>query len=250
MDTEGIMQRYGLIGQSLNHSFSKSYFSQKFLDLQIEADYQNLEFNNIEEVVEELGRFRFDGFNVTIPYKEKIIPFLNEIDKVSSQIGAVNTVKKINGQWKGFNTDVYGFKQMIKPFFESHHERAVILGTGGASKAVEYVLEELGCDVIFISRNPKLNNHFSYAEVNEQMLRSCPIIINTTPVGSFPNVSQQINIPYQFLDSRNLLIDLVYNPKETLFLKQGRINGANTVNGLTMLHQQAEKSWEIWQSYS
>ena len=242
------MQRFGLIGQSLSHSFSQKYFTDKFRRLDIECEYLNVECASIQEVKELLKKQSFDGFNVTIPYKESIIPFLDELDDISKIVGAVNTVKLEKGNWKGYNTDVFGFKQMIKPFFESHHERAIILGTGGASKAVEYVLKGLGCDPIFISRNPKSNHHFRYADINGLMLKSCPVIVNTTPVGAFPNQEEAIDIPYEHLSEKNLLIDLVYNPEQTLFLKYGKQNGAVTINGLTMLHQQAEKAWEIWQS--
>ena len=142
----------------------------------------------------------------------------------------------------------FGFKQMIKPFFKSHHERAIILGTGGASKAVKYVLEDLGSNVIFISRTPQSNNEFGYEDMNEIMLNSCFILINTTPVGTYPNVTEELPIPYQFLTPKHLVIDLIYNPEETVLLRNAKQQGAWTLNGQTMLHQQAEKSWEIWNS--
>jgi len=151
-----------------------------------------------------------------------------------------------NGKTKGYNTDAYGFKQMIKPFFKAHHERAIILGTGGASKAIAYVLEELGCSPIYISRYPNAENQFAYEEINKNMIEACPLIVNTTPIGMFPNENEEIDFPTQFLTEKNLVIDLIYNPKETIFLKKSKAKKSWTLNGLTMLHQQAERSWLIW----
>lgn len=189
-----------------------------------------------------------DGFNVTVPYKESIIPFLDDLDETSKKINSVNCVKKINGKWIGFNTDAFGFKQCIKPFLESHHERALILGTGGAAKAVEFVLNELGIAVFFLSRNPKNENQFGYSEVNQQMIKSCGVIIHTTPVGMFPRVNECVEFPFEFLTESHLLVDLIYNPNETEFLKRAKSMGASAINGETMLFQQAEKTWEIWNS--
>jgi shikimate dehydrogenase len=242
------MPAYGLIGKTLSHSFSKKYFADKFNRLQLSNTYENFECDSIADVKSLLEETNVVGFNVTAPYKAAIMPFLDGIDEAALKIGAVNTLLKKDGKWKGYNTDVYGFKQLIKPFFESHHERAIIIGSGGAAKSVAYVLEALGCEPIFISRQPKDNNQFSYQDINKIMISSCPIIVNTTPVGTFPNVKDAVDIPYNFLGSRNLVIDLVYNPVESEFLKRSRSQGATVVNGLTMLHQQAEKSWEIWQS--
>lgn len=240
------MAKFGLIGQSLSHSFSRQYFTEKFKDKGLSHSYDNYECGNIGDVANLLKDTDVSGFNVTIPYKSAIIPFLNEVDEVALSVGAVNTIVNKGGKLSGYNTDVFGFKQMIKPFFESHHERAIIIGTGGASKAVQYVLEALGSEVIFISRNPKGDNQFGYADMNELMLKACPIVINTTPVGTFPDVDDLVDLPYQFLTSRHLVIDLIYNPTETAFLKQAKAEGATVINGLTMLQQQAEKAWEIW----
>lgn len=242
------MQQFGLIGQTLGHSFSEKYFTDKFSSLGSNATYRNFECKDIDAVKALLESRHMSGFNVTIPYKESIIPLLDGIDSVAAQIGAVNVVTNENGKWIGYNTDVFGFKQMIKPFFESHHERAIILGTGGASKSVQFVLEELGCNVIFISRTPSNSNAFSYDDMNEVMMKSCPVIVNATPIGMFPNEKERVDIPYPYLTERHLVIDLVYNPKETEFLKVAKQYGASAINGLTMLHQQAEKAWEIWQS--
>ncbi len=237
---------FGLVGKSLTHSFSKDYFTTKFQNESIDAEYLNFEIESIESISNVLKTNHLKGLNVTIPYKESIIPFLDEIDDVSKEIGAVNTIKIENGKTKGFNTDVFGFKQMIKPFFKSHHERAIILGTGGASKAVAYVLKNLGCEPIFISRHPQADNEFIYEDINQIMIESCPIIVNTTPIGMFPNNNQKPNVPTEYLTERNLVIDLIYNPEETLLLKEAKQKGTWTLNGLTMLHQQAEKSWDIW----
>ena len=239
---------YGLIGQSLNHSFSKKYFTDKFFKLGIKNTYHNFECQSIDDVKTLLADTKVKGFNVTIPYKETIIPLLHRVDENARTIGAVNTIVKEDGKWVGYNTDAFGFRQMIKPFFESHHERAIILGTGGASKAVQFVLEELGCQVIFISRQPKGSIEFSYDDMNELMLKACPVIVNTTPIGTFPYANQAVDIPYRFITSKHLVIDLLYNPSETLFLKEAKKHGATVLNGLTMLQQQAERSWEIWQS--
>lgn len=237
---------YGLIGKKLNHSFSQGYFTDKFNSLGIDATYNNYELETIAEVKDLFKTEGLIGLNVTIPYKKTIIPFLDEIDEVAKKIGAVNTVVIKDGKTKGYNTDAYGFQQMIKPFFKSHHERSIILGTGGASQAIAYVLEKLGCTPIFISRYPEAEDQFAYEEVNQNMIEACPLIVNTTPVGMFPNETEEIDFPTKYINKNNLVIDLIYNPKETILLKKARENGAWTLNGLTMLHQQAERSWEIW----
>jgi shikimate dehydrogenase len=239
-------KQYGLIGKSLKHSFSKSYFNKKFKDLDIIANYENFELSQIEDFSNLISTKQFAGLNVTIPYKETIIPFLDEVDSLALEVGAVNTIQFKNGKTIGYNTDVYGFKQMIKPFFKSHHERAIILGTGGASKAVAFVLNELGCEPIYISRHPNKDHQFNYDEINDIMIQSCPIIINTTPVGMYPNISEMPKIPTEYLSEKNLVIDLIYNPAETELLKKAKEKKAWTLNGLTMLQQQAEKAWQIW----
>ena len=237
---------YGLVGKSLNHSFSKAYFTNKFKKEQIDAEYRNFELGSINEIKDVFTIKNLKGLNVTIPYKSAIIPFLDEIDDVAQSIGAVNTVSFKNGKTIGSNTDAFGFQQMIKPFFKSHHERAIILGTGGASKAIAYVLESLGCTPIFISRYPNTENQFAYEEINKTMIDACPLIVNTTPRGMYPNVNETPDFPTQFLNDKNLVIDLIYNPEETIFLQKAKAQGAWTLNGITMLHQQAEKSWAIW----
>lgn len=237
-------RKFGLIGKTLSHSFSQGYFTDKFQKNNIEASYENLEIDSIEEV-KNLFSQGFTGFNVTIPYKEAIIPFLDELSPEASAVGSVNTIS-VTDKIRGHNTDTFGFRQMIKPFFKSHHERALILGTGGAAKAVSYILEQLGVSVIYVSRNPQGDNQFSYDEINENMIAFNGIIVNTTPIGMYPRNEEIVNIPYEHISEKHLVIDLIYNPEETLFLSRAREQGAWTLNGLTMLHQQAEKAWGIW----
>ena len=241
------MKTYGLIGKSLSHSFSKKYFTEKF-DNQglIDSEYINIEIETIEEFVEKVKELNPQGLNVTIPYKKAILPLLDDLDEVAKEIGAVNTIVFKNGKLKGYNTDAFGFHQSIKPFFKSHHERALILGTGGASKAVEYVLKQYGVDVMFASRNDSKDNVLNWNDINENAIKHHLLIINCTPLGMFPNIASKPVIPYSALTERHLLVDLVYNPDETLFLKLGKENGAKVINGLTMLQQQAEKSWRLW----
>lgn len=241
-------KKYGLIGKKLSHSFSKSFFEKKFQNINIDGIYENFELETISEITNVFDTPHLVGLNVTIPYKEAVIPFLDELDESAKVVHAVNCIHLKNGKRIGYNTDVFGFRQMIKPFLESHHERALILGKGGAAKAVAHVLRELGLAVFFVTRNPKDEHDFSYDDVNEAMIRSCGIIVNTTPVGMFPDVEHAPVIPYEFLSDKNLVVDLIYNPKETLFMKKAKSFGANAINGETMLHQQAEKSWEIWNS--
>lgn len=236
---------YGLIGKSLSHSFSKQYFEKKFEKLQLNAVYDNYELRDIG-MFDELVKNQPNGLNVTIPYKEQIIPFLDDLSREAEEIRAVNTIQFINGRKIGHNTDAFGFHQLIKPFFKSRHERAVILGTGGASKAVEYVLTKLGCDVIFLSRNPTKPDEFAYEEAGELMFRSHKLIVNTTPLGTYPNIHEIPPIPTQFFNTDHLVVDLIYNPEKTQLLKEASLKGATVLNGLTMLEQQAEKAWQIW----
>lgn len=239
------MKTYGLIGKSLGHSFSKSFFENYFREQSINARYENFELSTIEDV-EALFQNDLSGFNVTIPYKEAIIPFLDELSEEAHIIGAVNVVQLVNGRKLGHNTDAFGFHQSIKPFLTNRHERAIIFGTGGASKAVEFVLKKIGVDVIFISRNPQGPNQFHYDEVNNHMIQACKLLVNTTPVGTFPNVNDFLDIPYSFLSEEHLVVDLIYNPEKTKFLEYAELNGALILNGKSMLREQALKSWKIW----
>ncbi len=245
------MKQYGLIGKMLSHSFSKKYFEEKFKRENISAVYENFEIGDISQVEEIFSaQPNLFGLNVTIPYKEQIIPYLDEVDEQAQKIGAVNTIyiDKATGKKKGYNTDYYGFKQSLKPFLENQHQRALILGTGGASKAVAYVLNELGIITAFVSRNPTADNQLSYDDLNENLMQSFLLIVNTTPLGTFPNIDEKPAINYDAITPNHLLYDLVYNPAETAFLKEGKERGALTINGEQMLQLQAEKAWEIWGS--
>jgi shikimate dehydrogenase len=254
---------FGLIGYPLTHSFSKKYFTEKFEKEQIkDSDYRLFPIEHISQFPILLAKYAsLRGLNVTIPYKESVLPLLDELDPVAKAVGAVNCIKLVAGKGNqlatltGYNTDVYGFKQSIKPFLEQHHERALILGTGGASKAVAYVLNAIGIDCYFVTRNKEKNNLpkdstkvFSYDELNENILNAFKLIVNTTPVGMFPNINDSPAIPYEFVQDTHLLYDLVYNPTETEFLKKGKEKGATTINGLSMLHLQADEAWRIWNS--
>jgi len=252
---------FGLIGYPLSHSFSKKYFTEKFEKEHI----SNCEYNlyPIEQIDQFLKLIADQpllcGLNVTIPYKQSVIPFLDELDETAKAVGAVNCIKVEstelpksnfrNTKLIGYNTDVFGFRQSIKPFLETQHERALILGTGGASKAVHYVLKEIGIDCYFVTRNKTQDSGiktFSYSELNENVIKAFKLIINTSPVGMYPNVNEAPEIPYHFITPSHLLYDLVYNPLETEFLKRGRQQSASIVNGLSMLHQQAEEAWRLW----
>jgi shikimate dehydrogenase len=241
------MKQFGLIGKQLSHSFSPAFFTDFFQKQGIDAHYAAYELQEISDFPQLMKDHIFGGLNVTIPYKTDIIPFLDELDPLAAEIQAVNVIAIENGRTKGYNTDVYGFQQSIKPFLTFHHERALIFGTGGASKAVAHVFKSLGIDVIFVSQSPSnLSNHFTYADVNEHMLAACKVVVNCTPLGMFPDLDSALELPYSSLCEDHLLIDLVYNPVETLFMKQGRAHGATAMNGLSMLQHQALKSWEIW----
>jgi shikimate dehydrogenase len=248
------MPTIGLLGRSLEHSFSKSYFSKKFDDLGITNEwiYQNFEIPTIDELPNLLKKYSPIGFNVTIPYKESILPYLHKLDESAEMIGAVNTVRvnyTTEGSYEltGYNTDSFGFHQMIKPFLELHHERALILGAGGAAKAVNYVMKKYGIDTLHVVRNPTAGQ-LSFEQLNKYVIKHHLLIINCTPIGMYPNVNEYPELPYDTLTGKHLLIDLIYNPLETEFLKRGKQFGAGTLNGLTMLHQQAEKAWEIFQT--
>jgi shikimate dehydrogenase len=240
---------YGIIGKRLSHSFSRSYFEKKFSGLGIaDAVYLNFEIPAITEFPKVLSNHPdLLGLNVTNPYKEEVIPFLNELSEEAREIGAVNCIKITAGKAKGYNTDVYGFSQSIKPFLDTSHERVLVLGSGGAAKAVAYALRKIGVEVFFVSSSEKRGgNSFSYPELNEIIFRSFKLVVNATPLGMFPDVDSCPPIPYQFIGAEHLCYDLVYNPAETMFLKKCREQGARTMNGYSMLQLQAEKSWEIW----
>lgn len=242
------MKTYGLIGKSLGHSFSPGFFKSFFEDQGIEAQYKLIELDAIEHVRPILDG-AYHGLNVTIPYKEEIIPFLDELSPEAKAIGAVNTIVFSEGKAIGFNTDAFGFQQSIKPFLTFEHERALILGTGGSSKAVGYVLRNLGIQVNFLSRNEPSGQQFSYEQVNEAMLSACKLIVNCTPVGMFPAMDACPLPSFQGIRPSHLVVDLIYNPEETLLLKEAKSRGAATLNGLPMLKAQALKSWELWNQF-
>ncbi len=241
------MPRFGLIGKTLGHSFSKNYFEDKFQQEGLENTFENFELAEIAEIQTVFSISDLKGLSVTIPYKQAIIPYLDELSEEAAEIGAVNCISFQNGKKTGHNTDAFGFHQMIKPFLTNEHERAIILGTGGASKAVAYVLKKIGLNVIWVSRNPQ-NGQFSYDEINEHMLRACKVVVNCTPLGTFPDVDACVPFPFEYLTESHLCIDLIYNPEETKFLRESKLHGATTLNGLSMLKEQANKAWEIWNS--
>ncbi len=247
------MTSYGLIGKTLSHSFSKKYFTEKFLSEGLtDHRYDLFELESIEEVRELAKKPDLLGFNVTIPYKESIIPYLSKVEEKARNIGAVNVVKLVSGKMEGYNSDYYGFKESLVSWLpESRNNlKAIILGTGGASKAVSTALDDLQIPYIRVSRKRGEKDILKYDQVSRSVLNEYKIIINTTPVGMSPRVEFKPQLPYECITGAHFLYDLVYNPLETEFLKQGKSRGAQIKNGLEMLHLQAEKSWLIWHGHS
>ena len=246
------MKKYGLLGYPLGHSFSKNYFNQKFEAEKIDAEYLNFEIPDIKEIKSVIKENpELNGLNVTIPYKQQVIPYLDDLDDDARLIGAVNVIKFSKGLFgkvklKGYNSDIIGFKQSIEPLLKDHHRKALILGTGGASKAVFHGLKQLGIAATFVSRQSK-EYCITYEEITEKIMEQYHVIVNTTPLGMYPNVNACPNIPYELLTSDHLLYDLLYNPDETLFMQNGKVRGAVVKNGLEMLLLQAFAAWEIWQ---
>lgn len=244
------MNTYGLIGYPLGHSFSQRFFTQKFEEEQIEAQYLNFELEDLTTIKEVLKDKTIKGLNVTIPYKKDIFAYLDEVSDEAKAIGAVNVIKLIreNNQLKlvGYNSDIFGFKGSIRPLLKPFHQKALVLGTGGASNAIKVGLSQLGITTQSVSRT-KQDDTITYNEVTKEVLTEYNIIVNCTPLGTYPNIEGAPDIPYQHLSTQHLLYDLVYNPAETSFLRQGRVQGATTKNGLEMLYLQAIKAWEIWQ---
>ncbi|MEM9649416.1 MAG: shikimate dehydrogenase, partial [Bacteroidota bacterium] len=206
---------------------------------------ENFDLDTIAQLESLLAQNTLKGLNVTIPYKEQVIPFLSEIDEKAAEIGAVNTIKFTKNGLKGFNTDAYGFQQSLQPFLKPHHDRALILGTGGASKAIRFVLDQLGISNTFVSRYKK-EGRLAYVDLDEKVIGNHLLIINCTPLGTHPNVDDKPALPYQYLGDKHLLFDLIYNPEKTAFLKECELRGGSICNGLHMLELQAEKAWEIW----
>jgi len=241
---------FGLLGKNIEYSFSRGYFTKKFDKLGLENHkYVNFDLENIAEfpaLVKARGK-NLIGMNVTIPFKEEVIKYLDKLDKTAKKIGAVNTIKFTKrGNLKGYNSDIVGFEKSLLPLINYGHKRALILGTGGASKAIAYALKKNGIKFKFVSRNPMKKKEISYHDLTEKVLHKYQIIINSTPVGTSPNIDKYPDIPYQFLTKNHLLYDLIYNPEITAFLAKGRDKGADIKNGFEMLQLQAEESWNIW----
>jgi len=259
------MKKYGLIGYPLTHSFSKKYFTEKFLREGLDSyQYELYPLANLSDLPELINSIPdLCGLNVTVPHKIGVMFYLDKVDPAAKEIDAVNCIKIVNHQpveaffsgelssmqvrLEGYNTDAYAFEKSLKPLLKKHHHKALILGTGGASRAVAYVLEKLGISFKKVSRRA-IGKQLSYKNLTEEILNDYLLIINTSPVGTAPNIEECPDIPYEFLSSKSLLYDLVYNPAETEFLKRGKARGSGIKNGLEMLHLQAEKSWEIWNS--
>ena len=243
-------KQYGLIGYPLGHSFSSSFFAEKFMFEGIDAMYSNYEIATIDQLktILELNT-HLVGFNVTIPYKEQIIPLLAGISIEAKEIGAVNVVSvhRVDGKAAlfGYNSDVVGFNNSIKPLLKSTHTKALVLGTGGASKAIVYGLKKLGLETQLVSRS-KGENTITYEELDERLMNEYKVIVNCSPLGTYPNVDEAPVIPYELLTTEHLLYDLVYNPAETEFLKRGKMKGATIKNGAEMLELQALEAWRIW----
>lgn len=243
------MRKFGLIGLPLIQSFSKKYFTAKFENENIDAQYDLYE---LQDIAEFSGLTEIDnlcGLNVTIPYKEKVMKYLTELDETAAEIGAVNVIKFIrdNGELKlrGYNSDAIGFETSIKPLLKPYHKKALILGTGGASKAVDYILKKNGLETTFVSRTEKPGG-YTYGQLTEAIIAENQVIVNASPLGTFPKVDECPDIPYQYLTDKHLLYDVVYNPAETLFLTKGKERGAAILNGAEMLTGQAVAAWKIW----
>ena len=249
------MRQFGLIGYPLSHSFSQKFFTEKFLQENIvNAKYDNFPIPSIESFA---GLWKenpnLEGLNVTIPYKKEVIPFLDHSSAVVQEINACNCIRKFNGELYGYNTDVIGFEKSLLPFLQPHHTQALILGTGGASAAVQWVLQKLNIQFQLVSRNTntieantEMKSSLSYDQLAASVIESHTLIINTSPLGMYPNTNEAPPIAYEGITAQHHLYDLVYNPTETLFMQKGLEKGATVQNGLAMLHIQAEESWAIW----
>lgn len=243
------MRRFGLIGRTLKHSFSKPFFEKKFAAEGLtDCYYDNFELESIEQLPKLIADHpELKGLNITIPYKEEVLRFLNSKDEIVKKIQACNCIKIENSELHGFNTDSVAFKFSLQKYLQPHHKCALVLGSGGASKAVQYALGELNIDFIVVSRKKK-QNQLGYEDVGRDAINKHQIIINTSPLGMFPNIELDPPIPYKALTPEHLLYDLIYNPPKTKFLQQGEMQGATIINGYEMLVAQAEESWRIWNS--
>lgn len=240
------MTKYGIIGYPLGHSFSKGFFTEKFARESIDAQYLNFEIPDVAMLPDVLrNNPELRGLNVTLPHKQAVIPLLDEMSEEAKEIGAVNVIRIRDGRLKGFNSDIIGFTNSIKPLLMPHHKKALILGTGGASKAIRVGLNRLGIEWTYVSRSPR-EGMITYEDITAETLQEYTVIVNCSPVGMFPNVAQAPDIPYDCLSDKHLLFDCVYNPEDTLFMQKGREQGAIVKNGLEMLHLQAIASWNFW----
>ena len=245
------MDKYGLIGYPLGHSFSISYHNQRFADEGINAKYINFEIASIDDLNQVLSQNpELKGLNVTIPYKQKIIPFLDYISPEARAIGAVNVIRVVhdgkNVRLRGYNSDVIGFVQSMEPLIEPYHKKALVLGTGGAARAIAYGLKSLGLEFVYVSRYERPDT-IQYERITPEVVSEYNVIVNCTPLGMSPKVNTCPQLPYEALYERNILYDLIYNPDETLFMRKGRAQGATVKNGLEMLLLQAFASWEFWE---
>ncbi len=241
------INRYGLVGKNIEYSFSQSYFAEKFNKDKIEnCSYENFDLESIEKIKTILEKENVKGLNVTIPYKESIINYLDRLSEDAQIIGAVNTIRFLeDGTTEGHNTDAFGFKAALLKKWNNHSKKALILGTGGSSKAIEYVIKKMDIKPLFVSRKPS-EGQISYDEIDNRIMTSHLLIINCTPIGTHPDLNKAPSIPYDLLKKDHFLFDLIYNPEKTQFLRKGIEIGCTTQNGLHMLEQQAEKSWNIW----
>jgi shikimate dehydrogenase len=244
------MITFALVGKKLGHSFSKAWFSSKFEREGLHGfNYINIETDELSSLPQTIREQGIRGFNITIPFKQTILPFLDELDPISTAVGAVNTVVVDGeGKLKGFNTDVIGFRETLRPLLKPYHTRALVLGTGGAARAVSYVLDNLFIDYDLATRNQNRTDAIHYDQLTQKDIRNASVIVQTTPLGTYPDVDSSPSIPYSGIEKFHLLYDLVYNPAETQFMREGSRRGAQVVNGMGMLVRQAEESWKLWQA--